>query len=252
MRDFGDGFDVFNRAKEIRRLNQDAGRIRRDRFLQFFQISRPSSRKRNRRQRHALMMRIGRQHFAIFRMHAARDDHRAPSGEAHRHHHGFGGGGRTVVHGGVGHFHAGQFADHGLEFEDGLQRALRNLGLVGRVGGQKFAARDERIDDDRPVVGVGAGAEEAGVAVAVFAGALAEPVDDFRLRHLARDFEVAVQAVFGRNGRKQIIDRTRANGLQHGFAIGGRFRKISHRNSLDVTARGQFDCSQRSGSSSSR
>jgi hypothetical protein len=56
-------------------------------------------------------------------------------------------------------------ADHGLELEDGLQRALRDLGLVGRVAGEELAALDQRIDDDRAVVAIGARAEEAGVAV---------------------------------------------------------------------------------------
>ena len=92
----------------------------------------------------------------------------AASGDAHGHHHGFRCAGRAVVHGGIGDFHAGELADHGLEFEDGLQRALRDLRLVRRVGGEEFAARDQRVDDDGAVVAIGAGAEEAGVAVARF------------------------------------------------------------------------------------
>jgi hypothetical protein len=49
-------------------------------------------------------------------------------------------------------------------------------------------------------VEIGAGTEEAGVFVAILAGALAKEVDNFRFRHLARNLEVTIQAVLGRNG----------------------------------------------------
>jgi len=58
-------------------------------------------------------------------------------GHAHGHHGGFGHGGRAIVHGSVGDVHAGELADHGLEFENGGQGALRDLGLIGRVGGEE-------------------------------------------------------------------------------------------------------------------
>jgi hypothetical protein len=74
------------------------------------------------------------------------------SGDAHGHHDGFGGAGGAVIHGGVGDLHAGELADHGLEFEDGLQGALGDLRLVGSVGGEPLAARDERVDHQRAVV----------------------------------------------------------------------------------------------------
>ena len=107
---------------------------------------------------------------------------RVASGEAHGHHDGFGGAGGAVVHGGVGDLHAGELADHGLELEDGLQGALGDLRLIGRVGGEPLAARDERIDDHGAVVVVGAGAEKDVIAGAVLGGAGAEPVDDFASR----------------------------------------------------------------------
>jgi hypothetical protein len=55
--------------------------------------------------------------------------------EAVTHHHGFGGGGALVEHGGVGDFEAGEIGDQRLEVEQRLEAALRNLGLIGRVGG---------------------------------------------------------------------------------------------------------------------
>ena len=38
VRDFGDGIDVFDSSEEIRRLNQDAGCLGRDRLLEFLEI----------------------------------------------------------------------------------------------------------------------------------------------------------------------------------------------------------------------
>ena len=124
-------------------------------------------------------------------------------GDAHGHHDGLGCAGGAVVHGGVGDLHAGELADHGLELEDGLQGALRDLRLIGRVGGEQLAARDERIDDQRAVVVVGAGAEEADVAGGVLGARRAEPVDDFALGHLARDGEIAGEAVLGGDGARR-------------------------------------------------
>ena len=110
--------------------------------------------------RHALVLGVGAQHLAIFGMHRPRDQHAAFAGDAHGHHGGFGHGGGAVVHRSVGHVHAGELADHGLEFEDGGERALRDLRLVGRVGRQKLAARDHRIHQHRAVVVIDAGAQE--------------------------------------------------------------------------------------------
>jgi hypothetical protein len=174
--------------------------------------------------------RVGIEHLAIFGMQVARDHRRMLPGDADRHHHGLGRAGRAVIHRGIRQVHAGEFRDHRLELEDGLQRALRKLGLVGRVGGQEFAALHQRVDDHGPVMEVGPGSEKTGVAFAVFFGALLEPVDDFRLGHLPRDGEIARQTVLGGNRREKFVHGADADRLQHGGAIRGRFRQISHRN----------------------
>ena len=69
------------------------------------------------------------------------------------------GGGAVVVRG-VGDFHAGQRGHQGLIFEDGLQRALRNLGLVGRVGGVELTAAQHVVNHRRDVVVVRACAQK--------------------------------------------------------------------------------------------
>ncbi len=131
---------------------------------------------------------------------------RVAAGDADGHHHGLGCAGGAVVHAGVGDLHAGEFADHGLELEHGLERALRDLGLVGRVAGEELAALDERVDDDGLVVAIDAGAEEAGVAGGVGFGEGAEAVDDLGLGVLARDGEVARELVLGGDGGEEVVD----------------------------------------------
>ena len=64
-------------------------------------------------------------------------------------------------------------------------------------------------------------AEKAGVLDAVFLRALAEPVHDFGLGHLAGNLQVAIEAVLGGDGREQVVDGTRTNCLEHGLAIRG-------------------------------
>ncbi len=49
--------------------------------------------------------------------------------------HRFRGRGRFVEHGSVGDVHRGQVGDHGLEIDQRLQPALRDLRLIRRVGG---------------------------------------------------------------------------------------------------------------------
>ncbi len=150
------------------------------------------------------------------------------AGNTHCHGDGFGSAGRTVVHGGVGDLHACELADHGLELEDGLQGSLGNLRLVRRVRGEELTALDERIDNHRPVVAVGAGAEKAGVAGSAVGRSVAEVFDDFRLGHLAGYFQVAGQPIFLRNGGKEIVDGTRTDLLQHLDPFARRFWQIAH------------------------
>src|ERR1700721_829969 len=76
-------------------------------------------------------------------MNAARDRHGTPSSKPRRHHRSLSRRRRPVIHACVVYFHAGQLADHGWEFEDGLKRPLGNLGLVRGWGGT-FSARLRR------------------------------------------------------------------------------------------------------------
>jgi hypothetical protein len=76
--------------------------------------------------------------------------------------HGLGGGRGFVEHRGIGDGHARQVAHHRLEVEQGFHAALRNLGLVGRVGGVPGGVLQHVAQDDaRRVRAVVALADEA-------------------------------------------------------------------------------------------
>ena len=76
-------------------------------------------------------------HLDGLRVGIARDDEAVALGldRALGQRHGLGCRRGFVQHGGIGDGHAGQVADHGLEVHQRFHAALRNLGLVRRVGG---------------------------------------------------------------------------------------------------------------------
>jgi hypothetical protein len=174
------------------------------------------------------MLRISGEHLAIFGMNGRSDDGITAAGNPHSHHHRLRGSCRSVVHAGVGHIHAGQFGDHGLELEDGLQSALGDLGLVRRIAGKELATLDKRIDDDRPVMTIGASAQKAGIIRRVFLSGGAKVVDDLALRLLPRHSEVAFETVFSRNARKEIVNGCRTDLGKHSPALFVGFGEVAH------------------------
>src|SRR2546428_8280329 len=73
----------------------------------------------------------------------------------------------SVVERSIGYIQAGQLANHGLEFENALQRPLRDLRLIGRVGGVELSARNKRVDHNGNEMIVGARAQKIGARVGV-------------------------------------------------------------------------------------
>ncbi len=108
---------------------------------------------------------VGPNRLRVVRMNRFRQDDpvlslRHPLGEQHR----LAERGGAVVERRVGDVEPGQEALVRLVLEDRLQRPLRDLGLVGRVGGEELGAEEELIDAGRLIVGIGAAAQERGVA----------------------------------------------------------------------------------------
>ena len=96
----------------------------------------------------------------VMRVDAGREQRLRPPRHPPRHADRFPARGRAVVHAGVRDVGPEQARDLRLELEQHLQRALRDLGLVRRVGGQELAALDQVIDRRRDVVAIRAAAEE--------------------------------------------------------------------------------------------
>ena len=76
--------------------------------------------------------------------------------------HGFRGCGALVQHGGVGDVHGREVRDHGLEIQQGLQTALGDLRLIGRVGGVPARVLEDVPEDDGGRVAVVVAHADAG------------------------------------------------------------------------------------------
>ena len=94
-------------------------------------------------------------HFQRLRMHVVGDVEQVGLrlGRALGQGHGFGRGGGLVQQRGVGDVHAGQVGAHLLEVDQRLHAALRDLGLVGRVGRVPGGVLEDVAQDDVGRVG---------------------------------------------------------------------------------------------------
>ena len=134
--------------------------------------------------------------------------------------------------GGVGDVHSGELADHRLEFEDVLERALAGLRLVGRVGREKFAAGEEGVHDGRDEVIVGARAQETAARVEgpVAGGERRQMAEEVLLGKGGGEVVRPLQADGLGDRGEQIVDRLDADALQHLRGV--------RRGVLDVVHRG--------------
>ena len=156
MHRIGNRLQIADEAKHVRALHDDAGGFVIDQLDEILFAARQHRRARD----FAGEIGDGFHRFRIMRVQAAGENGLAPLRHPLRHQHGFGGGSGAVVQRRVCHFHSGEQRDLRLEFEQVLQCALRQLGLIRGVGGQELAALDQVIDRGRNVVAIGAAAEK--------------------------------------------------------------------------------------------
>ena len=220
--------EVADMAEEARVLHDHAGRVAIDRCDQLLEALGIGLRQGG---REAFPLGRGLDDAAILRMQAARDQRLVAAGDAVGHQDGLGGAGRAVVHRGVGDLHAGEQRHLGLELEQVLQRALRDLRLIRRVRGQELAALDHVVDGRRHMMAVGAGADEE-------RRARGRQVPGREALEGTLDFELALvigqAADLGRQPRRrrhvpeQLVDRLGADHAQHLAAIGLGEGEITH------------------------
>ena len=121
--------------------------------------------------------------------------------------HRFGGGGGFVEQRGVGDIERGQVGDHRLEIEQRLEPALRDLGLIGRVGGVPAGIFQNVALDHRRHDAIGITRADEAARDFVLARNLAQFRERFLLRFAGREIERLVQADVFRDGRiDQIVE----------------------------------------------
>ena len=167
----------------------------------------------------------------IVRVQPAGQDHFLPARHARRHDGGLGAGRGAVIHGGVCHIHGGHRRNLGLEFEQGLQRALRDFWLVGRIGRQEFRALDHHVYRSRNMMLVGARPDKERTG-------RGRPVLGREIRHVALDGELplmvrqafnrAAEARSFRYVREEFIDCFGADGRQHFCTVFRGQGEVSH------------------------
>jgi hypothetical protein len=214
--------EVLHRAEEVRVLDEDRGDVLVDVVLELDRIG-GSVAQPDLDDLGVEAARVRLQRLPGVGMHAARDDQapatlarpeREVGGRGHRR--------RTLVERGVGHREAGELGDRRLKLEHRLQPALRDLGLVRRVGSQKLRPRDDRVDEGGDVVVVHPRADEAGlgVGVRVAGGERREAVEHLGLGEAVRELERAVEAQLGGDVGEQLVGRVDADRLQHRRPVG--------------------------------
>jgi len=138
------------------------------------------------------------------------------------HEHGFGGGGGFIQKRGIGYFHAGEVAHHGLEIEQGFEAALGNFGLVGRVLGVPTRIFEDVAQDDARHNHVVIAQTDVVFVHLVFIGHHAQGLEHFVLVEGRLHVHEAFAANVGGHGLvDELFERINANGAQHMGEIGG-------------------------------
>lgn len=168
-------------------------------------------------------------------MHRPGDDHRAAAAtDGDRHEDGLGHCRSAVVEAGVGHVHAGELGHQGLVLEDGLERTLRRLGLVGRVGGEELATRGEGVDGRGHEMVVAPAPEEARAEVGpdVAGGQRRQMPGQLQLGQGRRDRQRSFEPILGRDHIEQVIERSDPDHGEHLAHVVGRVQDIGHQDSV--------------------
>ena len=137
------------------------------------------------------------------------------------HQHGLGGGRALVQERAVADLHARERDHGGLEVQQRLETALRDLGLVGRVGGVPGGVlEDVAHDGGRDGAGVVAHADERSEA-AVAVGQRTDVGGEFVFAHpFGRQRERLLEPDgLGDDLRDQFVDRLCADHFEHGFEV---------------------------------
>ena len=228
------GHKIGHAPEHIGHLHHDAGGLAVAlRFEGFLRV---------RRESHGLVPGITRKrldHRPVMRMDAAGQHGLAPLRDPVRHQHGLGRRGRAVIHGGVRDLHAGQQRNLALKLEQIVQRALRDLRLIGRVRGHELRPLDDIIDGGGNMMLVGAAARKKGHRTRrhVARRHCGERAFDGHFALLARQGRQRVEQLRGRNIGEKRGDVRHADGIEHLAPLTIRMGKVAHQPSELAKAR---------------
>ncbi len=139
-------------------------------------------------------------------------------GEVHR----LGGGGGLVEEGGVGHRQAREIGHHGLEVEQRLEAALRDLGLVRRIGGVPARILEDVALDHLRGEGPRVAHADIGSEDLVHRRDTAELLEHLALAPAGRQGQRAAEPdVLRDHGVDEVVHRLVADRLQHRVDVCG-------------------------------
>ena len=122
---------------------------------------------------------------------------------------------RAVIVRGVRHVHAGQLADHGLEFKGALQNALADFRLIRRVAGDKLLTGCDGANGGGNEVAVAACAAQNGLEHMVLFGKIRDLFAHLKLTQPLRKIERPPQQHLLRHIRVEVVHAMDADLLQH-------------------------------------
>ena len=225
----GQSSEVFHGAQEVGVAHQYCGYIAVQFRLQINQVRDTVLEAHFHQLQIVVRREVGLEHLAIHGVEAPAHQHGAALlGHAHGHQRRFHTGGAAIVEAGIGHLEARQVADERLVLKDVLERALADLGLVGRVGREPFLAADERVDGRGHEVIVGPGPEELGAEAGVPVGEAHHLPGHLLFGALGGQVQFAFEARRFRYAHQQRLGVGHANGVQEGSILDGRRGQVAH------------------------
>src|SRR3989442_1728999 len=147
-------------SKEIGRLHDYGGRVRIQFASELFQVQSSVRRIPDKLDLDAEIFSVSIDDSSILGMHAPSHEELVFSSDTLGHQYGFGQASTAVIERRIRNFHSRQLRDISLKLEDRLQGALRDFGLIRRVGGIELRSRYQGADDDRDVMAINAGSNK--------------------------------------------------------------------------------------------
>src|SRR5690554_2146128 len=156
-------------------------------------------------------------------------------GDPPRHKRCFGRRARAVVHRGVRDIEPEELADDGLELEDRLKRALRELRLIRRIRGIELASEQELIDRGRDMMRVRTASKEGEhLRALILCRELLEVAHERGLVEGGLNRELTLKASTLGDGIKELVERGGRDRLEHRADLFFGMGEVAQRSAFDA------------------